>query len=174
MSHLNCLVYAIHKSGFCFLIDSVALMNHSCCPNVIVTYKGTLAEVRAVQEIYPGEEVSVQWAQAAVKGHCRQTRAVISCQYWLWVILVNDLTWNPSLELSLDLAISFFSQEETGKTTFKLHFWQRFQEMHGERRLPKWPDWKFWLSLESFIPIVKQLIQKFVPVLLSPSSKGIT
>ncbi|EPY80574.1 N-lysine methyltransferase SMYD2 [Camelus ferus] len=36
---------------------SVALMNHSCCPNVIVTYKGTLAEVRAVQEIHPGEEV---------------------------------------------------------------------------------------------------------------------
>ena len=34
-------------------------MNHSCCPNVIVTYKGTLAEVRAVQEIHPGEEVSV-------------------------------------------------------------------------------------------------------------------
>lgn len=32
-------------------------MNHSCCPNVIVTYKGTLAEVRAVKEIEPGEEV---------------------------------------------------------------------------------------------------------------------
>lgn len=40
-------------------------MNHSCCPNVIVTYKGTLAEVRAVQEIHPGEEVSV-WLQVAV------------------------------------------------------------------------------------------------------------
>lgn len=39
-------------------------MNHSCCPNVIVTYKGTLAEVRAVQEINPGEEVSV-WPRAA-------------------------------------------------------------------------------------------------------------
>ncbi|GAB0187399.1 N-lysine methyltransferase SMYD2 [Grus japonensis] len=38
-------------------IESVALMNHSCCPNVIVTYKGTLAEVRAVKEIEPGEEV---------------------------------------------------------------------------------------------------------------------
>lgn len=33
-------------------------MNHSCCPNVIVTYKGTLAEVRAVQEIEPGDEVN--------------------------------------------------------------------------------------------------------------------
>lgn len=33
-------------------------MNHSCSPNVIVTYKGTVAEVRAVQEIDPGDEVS--------------------------------------------------------------------------------------------------------------------
>lgn len=33
-------------------------MNHSCSPNVIVTYKGTVAEVRAVQEINPGEEVN--------------------------------------------------------------------------------------------------------------------
>ncbi|XP_023059515.1 N-lysine methyltransferase SMYD2 isoform X3 [Piliocolobus tephrosceles] len=39
------------------IFPDVALMNHSCCPNVIVTYKGTLAEVRAVQEIKPGEEV---------------------------------------------------------------------------------------------------------------------
>lgn len=46
-------------------MDSVALMNHSCCPNVIVTYKGTLAEVRAVQEISPGDEVSV-WPPGAV------------------------------------------------------------------------------------------------------------
>lgn len=36
---------------------SVALMNHSCSPNVIVTYKGTVAEVRAVQEINPEDEV---------------------------------------------------------------------------------------------------------------------
>lgn len=41
-----------------FYFYSVALMNHSCCPNVIVTYKGTLAEVRAVREIEPGEEVN--------------------------------------------------------------------------------------------------------------------
>lgn len=39
-------------------------MNHSCCPNVIVTYKGTLAEVRAVQEINLGEEVSA-WSRVA-------------------------------------------------------------------------------------------------------------
>lgn len=56
------------KTGFSFLIDSVALMNHSCCPNVIVTYKGTLAEVRAVQEISPGEEVSVRLAAAVAVG----------------------------------------------------------------------------------------------------------
>uniref|UniRef100_A0A8C5GWP4 [histone H3]-lysine(4) N-trimethyltransferase n=1 Tax=Gouania willdenowi TaxID=441366 RepID=A0A8C5GWP4_GOUWI len=40
-----------------FFFLSVALMNHSCSPNVIVTYKGTAAEVRAVQEINPGEEI---------------------------------------------------------------------------------------------------------------------
>ena len=44
--------------GLLFYFYSVALMNHSCCPNVIVTYKGTLAEVRAVREIEPGEEVN--------------------------------------------------------------------------------------------------------------------
>lgn len=43
-----------------FYFYSIALMNHSCCPNVIVTYKGTLAEVRAVREIEPGEEVNAQ------------------------------------------------------------------------------------------------------------------
>uniref|UniRef100_A0A8C8EHM9 [histone H3]-lysine(4) N-trimethyltransferase n=1 Tax=Oncorhynchus tshawytscha TaxID=74940 RepID=A0A8C8EHM9_ONCTS len=37
--------------------SSVALMNHSCSPNVIVTYKGTVAEVRAVQDIQPGDEI---------------------------------------------------------------------------------------------------------------------
>ncbi|XP_064411656.1 N-lysine methyltransferase SMYD2 [Latimeria chalumnae] len=39
------------------IFPDVALMNHSCCPNVIVTYKGTLAEVRAVQAINPGDEI---------------------------------------------------------------------------------------------------------------------
>uniref|UniRef100_A0A8C7DB21 [histone H3]-lysine(4) N-trimethyltransferase n=1 Tax=Oncorhynchus kisutch TaxID=8019 RepID=A0A8C7DB21_ONCKI len=34
-----------------------SLMNHSCSPNVIVTYKGTVAEVRAVQDIQPGDEI---------------------------------------------------------------------------------------------------------------------
>uniref|UniRef100_A0A2D4M4L1 N-lysine methyltransferase SMYD2 n=3 Tax=Micrurus TaxID=8634 RepID=A0A2D4M4L1_9SAUR len=39
------------------IFPDVALMNHSCCPNVIVTYKGTVAEVRAVQEIEAGDEI---------------------------------------------------------------------------------------------------------------------
>lgn len=58
---LNFLAVAFGGAGgrglrFCFY--SVALMNHSCCPNVVVTYKGTVAEVRAVKEIEPGEEVN--------------------------------------------------------------------------------------------------------------------
>ncbi|KAF4092086.1 hypothetical protein AMELA_G00016910 [Ameiurus melas] len=39
------------------VFPDVALMNHSCCPNVIVTYRGTSAEVRAVKDISPGMEV---------------------------------------------------------------------------------------------------------------------
>uniref|UniRef100_A0AAY4B0U6 [histone H3]-lysine(4) N-trimethyltransferase n=1 Tax=Denticeps clupeoides TaxID=299321 RepID=A0AAY4B0U6_9TELE len=46
LSHLGSAVY-----------PDVALMNHSCCPNVLVTYKGHVAEVRAVQQINPGDEV---------------------------------------------------------------------------------------------------------------------
>ena len=48
-------------------------MNHSCCPNVIVTYKGTLAEVRAVQAISPGEEVSVRLQRAVFKGRAEKS-----------------------------------------------------------------------------------------------------
>lgn len=47
-----------------FLSVSVALMNHSCCPNVIVTYRGTSAEVRAVKDISPGMEVRPQSAHS--------------------------------------------------------------------------------------------------------------
>ncbi|XP_048841092.1 N-lysine methyltransferase SMYD2-like isoform X1 [Brienomyrus brachyistius] len=39
------------------LFPDVALMNHSCCPNAIVTYSGTVAMVRAVANIHPGEEI---------------------------------------------------------------------------------------------------------------------
>lgn len=49
--------FTVYFHLFLSPLSSVALMNHSCSPNVIVTYKGTVAEVRAVQEINPGEEV---------------------------------------------------------------------------------------------------------------------
>eukprot|EP00071_Canis_lupus_P043834 XP_022277391.1 N-lysine methyltransferase SMYD2 [Canis lupus familiaris] len=60
-AQVNCNGFTIEDEELSHLgsaiFPDVALMNHSCCPNVIVTYKGTLAEVRAVQEISPGEEV---------------------------------------------------------------------------------------------------------------------
>ncbi|XP_025141247.2 N-lysine methyltransferase SMYD2 isoform X3 [Bubalus bubalis] len=59
-ARVNCNGFTIEDEELSHLgsaiFPDVALMNHSCCPNVIVTYKGTLAEVRAVQEIHPGEE----------------------------------------------------------------------------------------------------------------------
>ncbi|RXN18614.1 N-lysine methyltransferase SMYD2-B [Labeo rohita] len=39
------------------IFPDIALLNHSCCPNVIVTYRGINAEVRAVQEISQGQEI---------------------------------------------------------------------------------------------------------------------
>ncbi|MEQ2174644.1 hypothetical protein GOODEAATRI_009954 [Goodea atripinnis] len=46
------------KGSYCdFCFNSVALINHSCLPTVIVTYNGTSAEVRAVQDMKPGDEV---------------------------------------------------------------------------------------------------------------------
>ncbi|XP_025048274.1 N-lysine methyltransferase SMYD2 isoform X3 [Alligator sinensis] len=60
-AQVNCNGFTIEDEELSHLgsavFPDVALMNHSCCPNVIVTYKGTLAEVRAVQEIEPGDEV---------------------------------------------------------------------------------------------------------------------
>lgn len=61
---------AIQTTELSLLIDSVALMNHSCCPNVIVTYKGTLAEVRAVQEIHPGDEVRANHGARVLHSSC--------------------------------------------------------------------------------------------------------
>ncbi|KAG1927305.1 N-lysine methyltransferase SMYD2-B isoform X1 [Pimephales promelas] len=43
------------------IFPDIALMNHSCCPNVIITYRGVNAEVRAVQEISPGEEIYISY-----------------------------------------------------------------------------------------------------------------
>uniref|UniRef100_A0A8C3H2B2 [histone H3]-lysine(4) N-trimethyltransferase n=1 Tax=Corvus moneduloides TaxID=1196302 RepID=A0A8C3H2B2_CORMO len=60
-AQVNCNGFTIEDEELSHLgsaiFPDVALMNHSCCPNVIVTYKGTLAEVRAVREIEPGEEI---------------------------------------------------------------------------------------------------------------------
>ncbi|XP_042358967.1 N-lysine methyltransferase SMYD2-B [Plectropomus leopardus] len=39
----------------------IALINHSCLPSVIVTYNGTSAEVRAVQNMKPGDEVLISY-----------------------------------------------------------------------------------------------------------------
>lgn len=61
LAQVNCNGFTIEDEELSHLgsavFPDVALMNHSCCPNVIVTYKGIVAEVRAVQEISPGEEV---------------------------------------------------------------------------------------------------------------------
>uniref|UniRef100_A0A668A500 [histone H3]-lysine(4) N-trimethyltransferase n=1 Tax=Myripristis murdjan TaxID=586833 RepID=A0A668A500_9TELE len=43
------------------LYPDVALINHSCLPSVIVTYNGTMAEVRAVQDMNPGDEVLISY-----------------------------------------------------------------------------------------------------------------
>ncbi|XP_006626142.1 N-lysine methyltransferase SMYD2-A [Lepisosteus oculatus] len=60
-AQVNCNGFTIEDEELSHLgsavFPDVALMNHTCCPNVIVTYRGTVAEVRAVQEINPGDEV---------------------------------------------------------------------------------------------------------------------
>ncbi|KAF1393002.1 hypothetical protein PFLUV_G00033880 [Perca fluviatilis] len=60
-AQVNCNGFTIEDEELSHLgsavFPDVALMNHSCSPNVIVTYKGTVAEVRAVQEINPGDEI---------------------------------------------------------------------------------------------------------------------
>uniref|UniRef100_A0A3P8S187 [histone H3]-lysine(4) N-trimethyltransferase n=1 Tax=Amphiprion percula TaxID=161767 RepID=A0A3P8S187_AMPPE len=50
LSHIGTAVY-----------PDVALINHSCLPSVIVTYKGTSAEIRAVQDMKPGDEVLISY-----------------------------------------------------------------------------------------------------------------
>ncbi|TKS69967.1 N-lysine methyltransferase SMYD2-A [Collichthys lucidus] len=61
LKQVNCNGFTIEDEELSHLgsavFPDVALMNHSCSPNVIVTYKGTVAEVRAVQEINPGDEI---------------------------------------------------------------------------------------------------------------------
>lgn len=50
LSHIGTAVY-----------PDVALVNHSCLPSVIVTYNGTSAEIRAVQDMKPGDEVLISY-----------------------------------------------------------------------------------------------------------------
>ncbi|XP_037607230.1 N-lysine methyltransferase SMYD2-like [Sebastes umbrosus] len=50
LSHMGTAVY-----------PDVALINHSCLASVIVTYNGTSAEVRAVQNMKPGDEVLISY-----------------------------------------------------------------------------------------------------------------
>ncbi|XP_062323249.1 N-lysine methyltransferase SMYD2-B [Osmerus eperlanus] len=50
LSHMGSAIY-----------PDVALINHSCSPNVIVTYKGTTAEIRAVQDMSTGDEVLISY-----------------------------------------------------------------------------------------------------------------
>ncbi|CAB1435509.1 unnamed protein product [Pleuronectes platessa] len=50
LSHLGTAIY-----------PDVALINHSCLHSVIVTYKGTSAEIRAVRDMKPGDEVLISY-----------------------------------------------------------------------------------------------------------------
>ena len=153
-------VYLLKKTGFSLLIDSVALMNHSCCPNVIVTYKGTLAEVRAVQEISPGEEVSV-WPLG--RGPALPTAAPkggvgASAQHrWVGRAASDASSYSvsivrPGRSVSRVLTRGFESRfclpfdapcfclwprKRAGKNKFELNFLQRPVEISRERALPK-------------------------------------
>ncbi|CAK6980170.1 N-lysine methyltransferase SMYD2-B-like isoform X2 [Scomber scombrus] len=50
LSHIGTAIY-----------PDVALINHSCLPSVIVTYDGMSAEVRAVKDMKPGDEVLISY-----------------------------------------------------------------------------------------------------------------
>lgn len=50
LSHMGTAVY-----------PDVALINHSCLPTVIVTFNGTSADVRAVRNMKPGDEVLISY-----------------------------------------------------------------------------------------------------------------
>ncbi|XP_017575944.2 N-lysine methyltransferase SMYD2-B [Pygocentrus nattereri] len=60
-AQVNCNGFTVEDEELSHLgsavFPDVALMNHSCCPNAIVTYRGTLAEVRAVQDVGQGDEI---------------------------------------------------------------------------------------------------------------------
>lgn len=50
LSHLGTAVY-----------PNVALLNHSCLPNAIITFKGTAAHIRVVKDMKPGDEVFISY-----------------------------------------------------------------------------------------------------------------
>lgn len=50
LSHLGTAVY-----------PNVALINHNCLPNTIITFKGTSAQIRAVKDMKPGDEVFISY-----------------------------------------------------------------------------------------------------------------
>ncbi|XP_068135802.1 N-lysine methyltransferase SMYD2 [Hyperolius riggenbachi] len=81
-AQVNCNGFTIEDEELSHLgsaiFPDVALMNHSCCPNVIVTYRGTTAEVRAVQEINPGDEVFTSYIDLLYPTEDRRDRLLDS------------------------------------------------------------------------------------------------
>ncbi|KAG7242927.1 hypothetical protein INR49_017617 [Caranx melampygus] len=61
LSHIGTAVYQNAADAVNSLNTIVALINHSCLPSVIVTYTGMSAEVRAVQDMKPGDEVLISY-----------------------------------------------------------------------------------------------------------------
>ncbi|XP_068199471.1 N-lysine methyltransferase SMYD2-like isoform X2 [Antennarius striatus] len=63
LSHLGTAIY-----------PDVALINHSCLPSVIVTYNGTAADVRAVQDMKPGDELLISYIDLLYPTEDRNSR----------------------------------------------------------------------------------------------------
>ncbi|XP_054474747.1 N-lysine methyltransferase SMYD2-B [Anoplopoma fimbria] len=63
LSHMGTAIY-----------PDVALINHSCLPSVIVTYNGTAAEVRAVRNMKPGDEVLISYIDLLYPSDDRNNR----------------------------------------------------------------------------------------------------
>ncbi|XP_047243586.1 N-lysine methyltransferase SMYD2-like isoform X2 [Girardinichthys multiradiatus] len=70
LSHIGTAVY-----------PDVALINHSCLPTVIVTYNGTSAEVRAVQDMKLGDEVLISYIDLLYPTDDRNNR-LRECYYF--------------------------------------------------------------------------------------------
>ncbi|XP_068432776.1 N-lysine methyltransferase SMYD2-like [Clinocottus analis] len=63
------------------IYPDVALINHSCLASVIVTYNGTSAEVRAVQNMKPGDEVLISYIDVLYPTDDRNNR-LRECYYF--------------------------------------------------------------------------------------------